>query len=329
MAYNNLDMENTHGNDNSNDNSIDNSIKFDTIHVDDGSVNNSENTHNGLEFDTMSMDEEDYKILKMVGMHGDDLSAVEGDARALVIDTYDYDKYGCITRVLAPREWFSSAEEFREKLRTDFRDQLQNELDGIISDCARTMCELINVMGIECFMNYMKYEDIICEDPDLERYKSPVKIELLRSFYTYLYFISIESTIAGENGKIVAEKNAEIREWFVESIKDVLDTADEIDDANKLIEALADKVSERASGSVKLDIERAVTDRIIDIMAIEEGAMGIASDLMEEESIIDAYSGVIKYNVPEAINRDNFSNEHYIYIITALYKSYLEGALGE
>ena len=145
-------------------------------------------SNSNFEFDTMSMDEDAYKLFKMMGMHGDDLSDVEDEAKTLLINTTDYGDYGCLTRVVAPCSWFESEDDFRDKIKTQFYSQIKAELDSILVDSMNTVCELIDVMGMVGFKSYITYTDVVLDDPEIEKYKSAVKMEVLRNLYIYMFF---------------------------------------------------------------------------------------------------------------------------------------------
>lgn len=283
---------------------------------------------NNFEFDTMSMNEDDYKLFKMMGMHGDNLSEVEDEAKALVINTTDYGDYGCMTRIVAPSDWFSSEDDFRDKLKTMFFSQIKDELDIVLSDSAHAVCELIETMGLVGFRSYITYNDLFIEDKENEAFKSGIKKETLRNLFIYMFFERTESEI--ENSKDFNSRASKLGEILIDSLRELAVSADS-DESKEFKQSIAEQLTDKMQSKEEdgdfdiLDIETLMINTIIDNMTVDSGMMGITSDSMSEQSLINAYAGLIDFDVFRTLDYETFTPDDYNNMLVNLFKNYLEG----
>lgn len=210
--------------------------------------------NNRIEFDTESIDEEQYKMMKLASFSNEELKGIDKEDQVLLTRIY-LNKGKTAMVAMAPSAWFESMDDFKNSIKTQFKDTIVKELSNIADSFALSLLELIDHMGISSFISYansdgfMTFCTMPCEEWDMDELKSYIYSMISTLSFCDIMLASITDNKdklntpfdevnefrAGFIDKILQEAYTETTAIAIRNIEDIDNIAENIKEAYAIV----------------------------------------------------------------------------------------------
>lgn len=153
---------------------------------------------NNLEFDISSMSEFEYKLRELASLSGNEIDKLDNSHQVLFTCIRDdIEAYHNIL-AMAPMSWFSSEENFKERLKTDLSSYIREELQRIEEASFNLVGKLIDYMGVTSFESYVPWDLFGPCENDIENIEIEIPDDIQAQLYRAVNSFSVAATILND-----------------------------------------------------------------------------------------------------------------------------------